>query len=343
MPKRAAATSSDCSAAKLPKSVAAAQAILKGKNLECTGPALKENLDAKAYLAVTSAFRSACSDKQAEQYRLLQNDAERRDFVAQFVMDPVEFKAVGRNKVTVSNETLDESQGQWLMECQIASSKFLNDDALAKTLCASGELPSRPHEFECFRKQDLKQYFFKRSLIKTLTGVKDEATVEIDSSLTKAEYAEVADGMRDSMGKSITKKKTQKKPKEADPPELVQLRQEISNRKAILGKLQKTFNAFRNEVSVASNLIPSIQSRGFPAEFCKFLKKQLDDAMKNADGAAQLYAQEVVKPEQKDPANLATVQASNTELEEKVRVLDGQLTAARRGVLTDVKRNSASA
>ena len=83
------------------------------------GASLKEKLDKSTYDALTSAFRSALTPEQKDAYAKLKTDKERRDQLAAFVLDPAEFKAGGKNKATVSNERLDQEQGEWLMESQI--------------------------------------------------------------------------------------------------------------------------------------------------------------------------------------------------------------------------------
>ena len=92
---------------------------------------------------VSSAFRSALSVQQKQEYKLLQSDEERRDYVAKFVLDPQEFKGKGTNSIKTVNTRTDDSTSEWLMESELAEPKFLNNVALASKLCKSGELASR--------------------------------------------------------------------------------------------------------------------------------------------------------------------------------------------------------
>ena len=78
--------------------------------------------------------------------------------MAVFVMDPSEYKAAGKQTTKVINEKMDNEEGTWLMECQIAGPDYLNSAALAKALVDSEELPDRENEYEVFKKQGLKQY-----------------------------------------------------------------------------------------------------------------------------------------------------------------------------------------
>ena len=107
--------------------------------------------------------------------------------MVQFVLDPQEFKGSAKNICSTINQKADRERGQWLMESQLAGPKFLHDKNLAKLLCESGELESRPNEYKCFRDMQIPQYYFTEAMLEKLTGSKEEASVEVTASVTKDE------------------------------------------------------------------------------------------------------------------------------------------------------------
>lgn len=341
MPKRS-ATALDAKNAKVPKAVQAARDKIVG---DITGESLKQQLDAKTYNALTSAFRSSLAPHHQDTYKKMSSDIERRDFLAAFVMDPAEFKAKGTNSVSATNDTIDEEQGEWLMQAQIAGPAFLNSESLAKTLCESGELPSRPNEFECFRKKDIPQFWFTRSMLRKLTGVSEKAEVHMEASVTKSEYDEVADSMRTGLcnAKALPKKKAPcKKPKEPESLEARALREAVASKKASTVKLHRAFTSLRNDSNNALMMIPSIEKRGFPPEFCYHLQGQVEAAVKLAEDAARFYAAEIIKPEHKDPASVDNVTAEQQAIEEHILTVEQTLAKCKKGVFADIKRNSAA-
>ena len=161
------------------------------------------------------------SDGHKEVYRGLRNDAERRDYMAQFVIDPQEFRGRCFNRVTTHNSTKDLDTGEWLTEAQLGGPMGLNDAAAAKKLVDSKELRDRPHEFECFKDDpEMKQYYFVKKKHTKETGCTDEATVESETAMSKSEYEEVAAVMRTSMdGPPPRRGSANKKAKAEETPE----------------------------------------------------------------------------------------------------------------------------
>ena len=121
---------------KVPKAVAHAAKILADKGLEITGQNLKEHLDTKEYNSLSSIFRQHV-DKHAEhkeKYSMLKDDTQRRNYMAQFVMDPQDFKAKGKTTTSVIDKNQDKTVGEWLFETQIGGPMVLNNPELAAAI-----------------------------------------------------------------------------------------------------------------------------------------------------------------------------------------------------------------
>ena len=131
---------------------------------------------------------------------------------------------------------------------------------MAKILCTSGEIASRPNEFKCFRDKEIPQYWFTKAMLLKITGNKEEASIEMEAAVTKDEYEEVKESMLDAKARPAPKRRpTGKKSKEPDTPEVKALKEAIAKKKASAASL---FTTLRNEAAVALGLIPSIVGDG---------------------------------------------------------------------------------
>lgn len=176
-----------CASKKLPEPVVQAREQLGGH--EITAGNIKAMVDPKTYAAkLTSACRS--SPEQQKQYKLLKTDDERRQARAAFVIDPQECKGLGVNSMTVVNSSKDHEDG-----C-LASPDYLNDPELARAIIESKELPERDNEYQGFQKTGIKQYWFPMKYMAKQTGTEEKAKVEIQCNVTKEEYTQVSDAMR---------------------------------------------------------------------------------------------------------------------------------------------------
>ena len=74
-----------------------------------------------------NAFRNTMKQEKQAEYRALSSDAERRDWIAQYVMDPDGFRCTGTNYHKAINSSLGMKDGEWVTEAQLAGPKHLND------------------------------------------------------------------------------------------------------------------------------------------------------------------------------------------------------------------------
>ena len=79
---------------------------------------------------------------------------------------------------------------------------------MAKILCTSGEIASRPNEFKCFRDKEIPQYWFTKAMLLKITGNKEEASIEMEAAVTKDEYEEVKESMLDAKARAAPKRRS---------------------------------------------------------------------------------------------------------------------------------------
>eukprot|EP00959_Pyramimonas_sp_CCMP1952_P362764 7596740-Pyramimonas_sp.AAC.1 len=88
------------------------------------------------------------SDKSAlDDYMKLKADADRRDWLAKFVVDPSTGGSTASSGTTVTKRDTEKEVDEWLTEKQLGGPQWLNDPYAAKILCESGDLEDRPHRY----------------------------------------------------------------------------------------------------------------------------------------------------------------------------------------------------
>ena len=85
---------------KVPKAVARAREALKARGLDPSGQNLKQALPKEDLNRLASTFRGAMSEEAKAGYQQLGTDADRRNWIAQYVIDPSCAQTKGFNKTT---------------------------------------------------------------------------------------------------------------------------------------------------------------------------------------------------------------------------------------------------
>ena len=101
---------------KAPKAVMSAREALKMLNLEVTGDNLKASLNPREFHGVATAFRSSMSEQVKSDYKKLNTDEERRQWIAQFVLDPTISITEGFNKTEAYKQERTIDEDVWLTE-----------------------------------------------------------------------------------------------------------------------------------------------------------------------------------------------------------------------------------
>lgn len=201
---------------KLPKAVAAARSKCGGVE-NVTPETLKAIMSKTELNNLANNFRLGMSAAVKDEYARLSTDAERRQWLCQYVVDPEVATKTGYNSTEAVNDVIKEGTEQWLHLSEIGGPLHLNDMAAAQAIVSSGVLQERPSEWEILAGQGMKQYWFSKELVRRSTGTKERAGVRVQSELKDSEYKEVQQHIATSMGKSSARKRpaTPKEPESA--------------------------------------------------------------------------------------------------------------------------------
>jgi hypothetical protein len=329
---------------KEPKIIHEVREVLAGKGVEASGANLKAHLTPEQLSKLSNRFRQVVAQNEPKQmeYKALSSDAERRDVIAQFLLDPEEFLCKAKNSVEVVNTNNDEAVGEWLYETQVAGPMYLNDADLAREICGGlDKTPgmSRESDNPEARKLGKKQFYWVRQQDKHITGVSEKAKVEKETSISPDQFQEVANSMRVALKvapKKVSTKVKVEKPVEA--PEVLQQKAErkeaLALRSTALRKLKMAAEKLRKDVGDAEVLIPKVEAKGYPKEMCTHFYTRLQAAKDMVASALARYGHEIIQVE---ASEVATINANRGELELTTSDLDGEMINIRKGAIADLR------
>ena len=185
---------------KVPKAVLAAR--LKC-GAEVCAEDLKHKLSKQESNNLANNYRAGMTPEVKDEYARLKSDSERRQWLAQYVMDPETATRKGFNSTVATNETMKEGTGQWLHLSELGGPLHLNNMKLAQDLVDSGTLQEQPSEHEALAEPGRKQYDFSKELVRPRVGTTEQAGVKLETELKADEYKEVRQLMSTSLGKSF--------------------------------------------------------------------------------------------------------------------------------------------
>ena len=134
-------------------------------------------------------------DGKFAMYKALKTDAERRDWLASFIIDSSCGSCEATASTTVSKSNVEQGEGQWVTESQLAGPLFLNDAQHATVTVK--RLISRPHEDPELAADDVKQYWYVKETVQVGTSVNDAVTARTTAELSAEDYEVVRDVMTD--------------------------------------------------------------------------------------------------------------------------------------------------
>ena len=188
---------------------------------------------------------SVHSPEKLGEFKRLKTDQQRREWLAEYFLDPESGGCVGKNITTRTNEGCEGETEVWVTEEELAGPMHMNSARLAGIAIKS--MDSRPRENEALRAAGVLQY--KRVTKKTTNKRKltESAGVEQQCALSAEDYANIKNHMADDRNpgrtkpapKSSSKKaaKTAASSKDTEP--------EQSARKELADAAQKSWNALK--------------------------------------------------------------------------------------------------
>lgn len=323
---------------RLPAQVAKARALMEGQ--EITGDTLKATLGSGAFNVLANSFRSGLSPAAKEMYReQAATDRDRRDWIAQYVLDPETTTKVGYNRTEAFKSNKNVADELWLTEEQLGSAQFLNSTAQAKVLCESGDLTSREHENPSLAALGIKQYMYVDKKVRREDGTTEIAGVSATTSeLTTENYNEVREHIAGSFGKPAQKRKAPPRPKEEESPEVKKFKAECGSRTVALRKCKALTDKASSDIGACKTYINKLNDKGYPAAIVEFMSTNVSKFQENVADAQKVYAAAIIKIS-KDMA-IDDMIACREATEKAIASLELTHGEFKKGTLTDAKKLS---
>ena len=274
---------------KIPKPVLAARASLGGKDVTAESLCALSKVEMNK---LASSFRTSMTPAVREQYAGLKSDQDKRQWLAQYVIDPSSAKCSGRNVHSAYAQKEQVDDESWMYEAQIAAT--LKDAAMAKILCESGELQERPAEHESLAKKGYKQFWFVASRHVGRSGTRQEASITAEAELKPDEYTEVRDHLVSKQSKRRLPIKPQEKDDE-DSPAKKEQRLALGLRNSALRKTKQVVDKATHTMKAFEEKLPKLQEKGYPEAMTGFCSTMLQNFKPKIAACQEAYNQEVVK------------------------------------------------
>ena len=126
----------------------------------------------------THTLKAIGAEKHAE-YVGLQDDTQRREWLASFILDPKSGGHVATNTTRRSESSTARSNKRWMTIEEYGGQNGINSMDHAKKRCLGGEFECRPHESRILAKDDIKQY-----LVTLDFGVDKKRSVTQEAQIT---------------------------------------------------------------------------------------------------------------------------------------------------------------
>ena len=302
----------------LPKIVEFSVNKLRSQGLEITSENLFETLSHDEYEEL-----SHCLWQPHMQAVELMSDKERRDMIAKYVIELLEY------------DGQDDGEAYWVTCTLLGSSGFLNNFDLAKILCDSGELEWRSSKWEPFRQRGIKEYRVTQKLIRSFTLA--SASLAHECGFTKEAVVAILKN----------KKETRKNEEPVEPPEQKARKKSIGRLSVALRNLKSVAEYILKEITTGkiqldqwhADVTKSSSSiRFYRSDMNQFLNNQLEKVQASALDALEMHGQEITReyPEVADD-----IDAIRVKVEILAEALEEEFCKLKKNTLSDIKHLTA--
>ena len=192
--------------------------------------------------------------QKALEFKALQTDMSRREWLCEYMLDPEAGGCVGKNFTQRVTTRQDEDKEVWVTEATLGGPLYMNDKAAAKIAITA--MQSRPHENPALAKADILQYHYTFSEKSTKRALIDGVGTEQTVGLSAEDYANVTQHMSeaDNPGKTnpasssgqAPRQKQRKTGKDKDPgAPPAELSSDQKERKDLVEKVNKVVGSMK--------------------------------------------------------------------------------------------------
>ena len=268
-------------------------------------------------------MRNTMQESPKKAYKACKNDAERREWLAFYCMDPVGAINEGFNGQVNYDEQVDDKGEQWLTESQLAGPNYLNDKDHASICIKAKYFDEQPHEAKALADEGIKQYLFSWTIFRRKTGQRKEAGVSSKRELSADEYKQVQEQM-DKQGVEPAPKKL----KGGGGPKVISQEEKdnkaaVTARSAAQRKLKQKTDKAVQDMDDYDKKANDLVSNGMPQEVAEFYQSKIAECRDGALKASLvMYADNIVKNEKMETAQAKLIAS---QFETQLKELDAEL------------------
>ena len=331
-------------ASKMPKIVVKAREAMEaaGSDLEVTGDNLKKVMEAKDFNLLANAFRGSMSGAAKKQYSAcVRTDQDRRQWLAQFVIDPRFATAEGFNVTEAFHINEDIDEERWATEEKLAGPTFYNCAKHAAVMTKSGELEERPHRNQALADAGVKEYKYTGDIVvRKKTGSHERNGVSLKTELNDQEYKDVVAKVGDGVQKGGVKRKlVEKKPRVEESQESKDLKRAQNLRSGTLRRCKTLLDKAALDASSLQDSYQKLADRGYPSAMREFYDKQVVVFQEQIKIHQKAFADEATQVETAPTAE--TVGAGNIRIEQIMKTLEAKHKIFKEKVVQDIRKLTA--
>ena len=322
---------------KIPKPVQDVKAYMASIGQPITADNLGKYLDKKLMNNISNTMRNSLSLENKAAYKdTATTDQSRRDWVAQFVLDPAMAKTTGFNRCVAFKKENHKDKEVWITKCQMEGPEYCNNAEHAKLLIEEGGMPSRPHEEPCLAKAGVMQYLWVKKSVQRSHGATEEAGTVAEAAVNAEDYKEVANQIKAGVGKPV-KRKASKPPKEPESEESKRLKASASLRTSTIRKCKAALDKAAQDAALCEKLVADLGTKGYPAALNQFFEMKIADFRGDIKITQDKYAEEAMKVQERSPS-IESVQAGCHNVDMALQSLDSKHKAFKDSALSDLKK-----
>lgn len=317
-----------------PKVVQRVREILKAAELDVSAENLSTHISSKELNLLGGALRASMSVAAKSEYAKQKTDTEKRQWMAEFVLDPSFAATEGFNKSTAFDVSSEADNTRWLTEVQLAAPDALGCAEYARIAIQAGELESRPHRLASLAKEGVTEYRFSWQVMKRLQGHKEERGTKATAELTDAEYLEVQQSISAGTSKGV-KRKAPAKPKADESVDAKEMRKALGLRGAAVRRCKALLDRCASDALIEDEM-EKLLAKGYPPAMREYYERFSAEFSAEIKLAQQNFAAVATQLDAKP--TLETVQKSCTTLDDIAKVIEGKHKKYKEQVTNDVKK-----
>ena len=324
---------------KIPKAVQRARDLMEESGAEVNADTIKANLTPTEFNSLCSGFRqNMAKNPQLKKAYTATNDAGKRQWIAQYVLDPEACLLTGTNTSSVALTNKSKSEVQWLTFDQLAGPDWFASKDHATIVTESGDLEERDHELPSLAKKGVKQWKYQKSHEATIASHTESASVSASCELKPDEYDQLKEHMHSNFEKTPNKRKLTPKPPAADSEAKKQRREANNMRSARLRKLKTVIDSTHNQTEAMQKDLPNLKERGYPPAMFEWAKTHIENFYSLHWEPAQDVYTTAITYIPKDSDSVHQIQESTGTLDQAINTLESMCEQFNKGTGSQIKK-----